>query len=82
MVSKMSTCFAAITNRLLLAFWQLLGDVGVDAVLNSLADHLLKVRFEVLATFGHLVEIHKADLERNSLLEMRTFAQVAVLHIL
>lgn len=50
---------------------------GVDVVLNSLAGPLLQASFEVLATFGHLVEIGKKDLEGNSLLDMGTFSRVA-----
>lgn len=50
---------------------------GVDVVLNSLAGPLLQASFEVLAPFGHLVEIGKKDLEGNSLLEMGTFSRVA-----
>jgi acyl transferase domain-containing protein/NADPH:quinone reductase-like Zn-dependent oxidoreductase/SAM-dependent methyltransferase len=53
------------------------GGRGVDVVLNSLAGPLLQASFDVLATFGHLVEIGKMDLEGNSLLEMGTFARVA-----
>lgn len=49
---------------------------GVDVVLNSLAGPLLQASFEVLATFGHLVEIGKKDLEGNSLLDMGTFSRV------
>ena len=50
---------------------------GVDMVLNSLAGPLLQASFDVLATFGHLVEIGKLDLKRNSLLDMGTFSRVA-----
>ncbi|KAI1087095.1 hypothetical protein F5B19DRAFT_500382 [Rostrohypoxylon terebratum] len=50
---------------------------GVDVVLNSLAGPLLQASFEVLATFGHLVEIGKKDLEGSSLLNMETFTRVA-----
>lgn len=49
----------------------------MDIVLNSLAGPLLQASFEVLAPFGHLVEIGKKDLEGNSLLEMGTFSRVA-----
>ena len=44
---------------------------------NSLAGPLLQASFDVLATFGHLVEIGKLDLEGNSLLDMGTFSRVA-----
>ena len=50
---------------------------GVDVVLNSLAGPLLQASFDVLAPFGHFVEIGKKDLEGNSLLEMGTFSRVA-----
>lgn len=50
---------------------------GVDVVLNSLAGPLLQASFEVLAPFGHFIEIGKRDLEGNSLLEMATFSRVA-----
>ncbi|XXG96001.1 hypothetical protein Hte_002278 [Hypoxylon texense] len=50
---------------------------GVDVVLNSLAGPLLQASFDVVAPFGHLVEIGKKDLEGNSLLEMETFSRVA-----
>ncbi|KAH6850667.1 hypothetical protein B0I37DRAFT_396989 [Chaetomium sp. MPI-CAGE-AT-0009] len=53
------------------------GGRGVDMVLNSLAGPLLQAGFDVLAPFGHFVEIGKRDLEGNSLLEMATFSQVA-----
>lgn len=51
------------------------GGRGVDVVLNSLAGHLLQESFNVLAPFGHFVEIGKRDLEINSYLEMRPFAR-------
>jgi len=53
------------------------GGRGVDVVLNSLAGTLLQASFNVLAPFGHFVELGKQDVERNSLLEMATFARVA-----
>ncbi|KND87310.1 Lovastatin diketide synthase LovF [Tolypocladium ophioglossoides CBS 100239] len=53
------------------------GGRGVDVVLNSLAGPLLQAGFDVLAPFGHFVEIGKRDLEGNSLLEMATFSRVA-----
>lgn len=53
------------------------GGRGVDVVLNSLAGPLLQASFDVLAAFGHFIEIGKKDLEGNSLLEMGTFARVA-----
>lgn len=48
---------------------------GVDVVLNSLTGPLLQASFDVLAPFGHLIEIGKRDLERNSSLDMRPFAR-------
>lgn len=53
------------------------GGRGVDVVLNSLAGPLLQASFDVLAPFGHMVEIGKRDLESNSLLDMATFSRVA-----
>ncbi|KAI0973114.1 hypothetical protein F4678DRAFT_478324 [Xylaria arbuscula] len=50
---------------------------GVDVVLNSLAGPLLQASFDVVAPFGHLVEIGKKDLEGNSLLEMGAFSRAA-----
>lgn len=50
---------------------------GVDMVLNSLAGPLLQASFDVLAPFGHMVEIGKRDLEGGSLLNMATFSRVA-----
>ncbi|KAK3167997.1 Type I Iterative PKS [Lepraria neglecta] len=51
------------------------GERGVDVVLNSLAGPLLQASFDVVAPFGHFVEIGARDLERNSSLEMRPFAR-------
>lgn len=51
------------------------GGRGVDVVLNSLSGPQLQESFNVLAPFGHLVEIGKRDLERNSSLEMRPFSR-------
>jgi acyl transferase domain-containing protein/NADPH:quinone reductase-like Zn-dependent oxidoreductase/SAM-dependent methyltransferase len=48
---------------------------GVDVVLNSLSGSLLQSSFDVVAPFGHFVEIGARDLERNSSLEMRSFAR-------
>ncbi|KAI1774978.1 putative FSP1 [Hypoxylon cercidicola] len=50
------------------------GGRGVDVVLNSLAGPLLQESFNVLAPFGHFVEIGKRDLELNSTLEMHPFS--------
>ncbi|EJP66156.1 polyketide synthase, putative [Beauveria bassiana ARSEF 2860] len=57
------------------ALLQATGGRGVDAVLNSLGGSLLQASFDVLAPFGHFVEIGKRDLEQNSLLEMGTFTR-------
>lgn len=48
---------------------------GVDVVLNSLAGPLLQESFNILAPFGHFVEIGKRDLEENNYLEMRPFSR-------
>lgn len=50
---------------------------GVDVVLNSLAGPLLQESFNVLAPFGHFIEIGKRDLEQNSSLEMQPFSRHA-----
>ncbi|KAL8737325.1 MAG: hypothetical protein Q9181_001781 [Wetmoreana brouardii] len=50
---------------------------GVDVILNSLAGSLMQASFNLLAPFGHFIEIGKSDVERNSSLEMRTFARHA-----
>ena len=48
---------------------------GVDVILNSLSGSLLQSSFDVVAPFGHFVEIGARDIERNSSLEMRSFAR-------
>ena len=48
---------------------------GVDVVLNSLAGRLLQASFDVVAPFGHFVEIGARDIERNASLEMRPFTR-------
>ncbi|KAK4447399.1 hypothetical protein QBC34DRAFT_440144 [Podospora aff. communis PSN243] len=53
------------------------GGRGVDVVLNSLAGPLLQAGFDVLAPFGHFVEIGKKDLEDSNLLSMGQFSRVA-----
>ncbi|MCJ1383523.1 hypothetical protein MMC17_006637 [Xylographa soralifera] len=50
---------------------------GVDVVLNSLAGPLLQESFNLLAAFGHFIEIGKRDLEQNSSLEMLPFSRHA-----
>ena len=49
---------------------------GVDVVLNSLSGSLLQASFDVLAPFGHMVEIGKRDLEGSGLLDMSPFSRV------
>ncbi|KAL8994704.1 MAG: hypothetical protein Q9169_005389 [Polycauliona sp. 2 TL-2023] len=48
---------------------------GVDVVLNSLVGSMLQASFNVLAPFGHFIQLGRSDAERNSSLEMRTFAR-------
>ncbi|KAL4734357.1 hypothetical protein BDV11DRAFT_174852 [Aspergillus similis] len=48
---------------------------GVDVVLNSLAGPLLQASLNILAPFGHFVEIGKRDIEQNNHLEMRPFSR-------
>lgn len=50
---------------------------GVDVVLNSSAGSMLQASFDILAPYGHFVEIGKRNLENNSLLAMGTFSRVA-----
>jgi NADPH:quinone reductase-like Zn-dependent oxidoreductase len=49
------------------------GDEGVDVVLNSLAGDLLRESWDCLAPFGRFIEIGKADITKNSRLEMLKF---------
>ncbi|KAL9074401.1 MAG: hypothetical protein Q9157_004404 [Trypethelium eluteriae] len=53
------------------------GERGVDVVLNSLAGSLLQASFDIVAPFGHFVEIGARDIERNSSLEMQPFTSQA-----
>lgn len=48
---------------------------GVDVVLNSLAGDLLRETWDCVAPFGRFVEIGKADISRNSRLDMKHFEQ-------
>lgn len=48
---------------------------GVDVVLNSLAGDLLRESWDCLAPFGRFIEIGKADITKNSRLEMLKFEQ-------
>lgn len=50
---------------------------GVDVVLQSLTGPLLQASFDILAPFGHLIEVGMHDLERNSSLEMHSFTRNA-----
>lgn len=47
--------------------------LGVDVVLNSLAGDVLRETWDCLAPFGRFVEIGKADITKNSRLEMAQF---------
>ncbi|OQE44094.1 hypothetical protein PENCOP_c002G01853 [Penicillium coprophilum] len=49
------------------------GGVGVDVIVNSLAGELLRETWECLAPFGRFVEIGKADITKNTRLEMQPF---------
>ncbi|KGO61703.1 Acyl transferase/acyl hydrolase/lysophospholipase [Penicillium expansum] len=49
------------------------GDVGVDVIVNSLAGDLLRETWECLAAFGRFVEIGKADITKNTRLDMQPF---------
>ncbi|KAJ5683110.1 type I iterative polyketide synthase [Penicillium macrosclerotiorum] len=48
-------------------------DEGVDVVVNSLAGDLLRETWECLAPFGRFVEIGKADITKNTRLDMLPF---------
>lgn len=49
------------------------GEVGVDVVVNSLTGDLLRETWECLAPFGRFVEIGKADITKNTRLDMQPF---------
>ncbi|KAJ5747242.1 uncharacterized protein N7511_008938 [Penicillium nucicola] len=49
------------------------GEVGVDVVINSLAGDLLRETWECLAPFGRFIEIGKADITKNTRLDMLPF---------
>ncbi|KAL4961115.1 type I polyketide synthase [Aspergillus stella-maris] len=49
--------------------------VGVDVVLNSLSGPLLQESLNIVAPFGHFIEIGKRDIEQNNHLEMKPFAR-------
>lgn len=46
---------------------------GVDVVINSLAGDLLRETWECLAPFGRFIEIGKADITKNTRLDMLPF---------
>lgn len=46
---------------------------GVDVIINSLAGDLLRETWECLAPFGRFVEIGKADITKNTRLDMLPF---------
>lgn len=48
---------------------------GVDVVVNSLAGELLRETWECLAPFGRFIEIGKADIIKNTHLDMLPFEQ-------
>ncbi|CAI7594036.1 unnamed protein product [Penicillium glandicola] len=48
-------------------------EVGVDVIVNSLAGDLLRETWECLAPFGRFVEIGKADITKNTRLDMQPF---------
>lgn len=48
---------------------------GVDVVLNSLAGDLLRETWECIAPFGRFIEIGKADITKNSRLDMLKFEE-------
>ncbi|KAL4786915.1 hypothetical protein BJX76DRAFT_364738 [Aspergillus varians] len=50
---------------------------GVDVVLNSLSGVLLQETFNVVAPFGHLVQIGQSDVDANTSLAMRPFKHPA-----
>lgn len=52
---------------------QCTGGKGVDVVINSLGGDFLRETWECLAPFGRFIEIGKADITRNSRLEMAQF---------
>ncbi|KAJ5497006.1 Acyl transferase/acyl hydrolase/lysophospholipase [Penicillium fimorum] len=49
------------------------GETGVDVIVNSLAGDLLRETWECLAPFGRFVEIGKADITKNTRLDMQPF---------
>ena len=49
------------------------GEAGVDVIINSLAGDLLRETWECLAPFGRFIEIGKADITKNTRLDMQPF---------
>ncbi|KAK4214346.1 hypothetical protein QBC37DRAFT_421440 [Rhypophila decipiens] len=54
------------------------GGRGVDVILNSLSEALLKATWSCIARFGRFIEIGKVDLEADRSLNMSPFARCAV----
>ncbi|KAL5042782.1 hypothetical protein BDW71DRAFT_210911 [Aspergillus fruticulosus] len=48
---------------------------GVDLVLNSLSGPLLQESLNIVAPFGHFIELGKRDIEQNNYLELRPFSR-------
>lgn len=55
------------------AIRQATGGQGVDVVLNSLGSEFLRESWNLLSPFGRFIEIGKADITKNSRLEMAQF---------
>ena len=55
------------------AIRELTGGKGVDVVLNSLAGDLLRESWGTLAPFGRFIEIGKADITKNTRLDMAPY---------
>ncbi|KAI5206536.1 hypothetical protein AUEXF2481DRAFT_69934 [Aureobasidium subglaciale EXF-2481] len=55
------------------AIREVTGGQGVDVVLNSLGGDFLRESWDCLAPFGRFIEIGKADITKNSRLEMAQF---------
>lgn len=51
------------------------GGYGVDVVLNSLAGQALRESWELVAPYGHFIDIGKSDIMANSMLPMANFAK-------
>ncbi|WP_437568352.1 type I polyketide synthase [Sorangium sp. So ce542] len=55
-------------------------NAGVDVVLNSIAGDALEKSLELLAPFGHFIEIGKVDIYKNTPLGMRNLRHNASFH--